>query len=544
MPGFFMDRHLVVIESSSTFLQLSTCETILVMKSWGFSRKVLGLFTISSLVVVCGLLFVLIQQHSLQKLNKYSSVIQVQTRTAQDMNRYSNLIASGQTSESNKLELQSSQSIFINNHRALLNGDKDLGITEISDEEFKKLLNDIDVVWSNYSSDLNMISQAKTANADALEKLSEDGSLLELSLLKFLMRLNQVVEEQEARIQYTIFAMIALLIAVFFVQLVFVGRLKKLLIGVLASFDDLRKEIVSSSNVIDKASHELNETATEQASAIHETSSAVTEVSKMINVTMENLAAGTDLAKEAASGANEGENKMESMTESVGRLKDSSNQLGELNEIIGQVKEKTEVINEIVSKTQLLSFNASIEAARAGQYGKGFSVVAAEVGKLAQLSGDSSNAIDRLLIDSSSQVDTIVTMLTEQVSEGAASTFEGVQKFQLVAASIRELSQLMQQISVATNEQKLGIDQCLEALKNLQSSAEAVRNRSHKLSNVTRESKEIRRKLASSYETLRRVTLGGETVKSKVGRPSAVTQIATSKKTSKEKSKTKIRRIG
>ncbi len=70
------------------------------------------------------------------------------------------------------------------------------------------------------------------------------------------------------------------------------------------------------------------------------------------------------------------------------------------------------MINSIVFKTQMLSFNASIEAARAGAQGKGFAVVAAEVGRLADLSGKAASEISELLQSSQDRVKNLVENVT------------------------------------------------------------------------------------------------------------------------------------
>lgn len=77
-------------------------------------------------------------------------------------------------------------------------------------------------------------------------------------------------------------------------------------------------------------------------------------------------------------------------------MKISNKKITEITKVISEVAAKTQVINEIVFKTKLLSFNASVEAARAGDQGRGFSVVAEEVGNLAKMSGDAAKEISNI----------------------------------------------------------------------------------------------------------------------------------------------------
>src|SRR6056297_538175 len=86
--------------------------------------------------------------------------------------------------------------------------------------------------------------------------------------------------------------------------------------------------------------------------------------------------------------ANSWQQDLARFAQGMRKLEDSISSLEDIKGIVEQIKKKTAVINDIVFETQLTSFNASIEAARAGQHGKGFAVVAEEVGKLARLSGD------------------------------------------------------------------------------------------------------------------------------------------------------------
>ena len=91
-------------------------------------------------------------------------------------------------------------------------------------------------------------------------------------------------------------------------------------------------------------------------------------------------------------------------------ISESTEDLDSINNSIRGIQ-KTQVINDIVFQTQLLSFNASIEAAKAGVHGKGFSVVAEEVGKLAVLSGTAASEISEILKESSKTISTTMKII-------------------------------------------------------------------------------------------------------------------------------------
>ncbi|MEQ1664059.1 MAG: methyl-accepting chemotaxis protein, partial [Bdellovibrionales bacterium] len=92
--------------------------------------------------------------------------------------------------------------------------------------------------------------------------------------------------------------------------------------------------------------------------------------------------------------------------------------ISNLKESIRKINVKTQAINDIVAKTQLLSFNASLEASHAGQYGKGFVVVAEEVGRLAKTSGLAAKEIQNQITVSQGQIDTTLLNFEKRFENG------------------------------------------------------------------------------------------------------------------------------
>jgi len=156
---------------------------------------------------------------------------------------------------------------------------------------------------------------------------------------------------------------------------------------------------------------------------------------------------------------------------SMAAIESSNSQLQQVEEIINGIKIKTQVINDIVFKTQLLSFNASIEAARAGQYGRGFAVVAEEVGNLAQLSGKASKEIDILIHDSQKRVGKIIASVQEKVVDGKTVAQNALKHFEEIAGQVVVISEKVKNVGEATLEQEGGIDQTTRAMEEMDKSA-------------------------------------------------------------------------
>lgn len=215
----------------------------------------------------------------------------------------------------------------------------------------------------------------------------------------------------------------------------------------------------STASKLTEAAHVVAEASTEQSAATQETVSSMSEISSMIAQTNQNIRECTEIADGVTSKSEQGNQVMRRLAAAMDALSQANGQLKGMADIINEVSAKTMVINDIVFKTQLLSINASIEAARAGQHGKGFSVVAEEVGNLAQMSGNAAKEIQVLISDSQKQVGQIIEVTQARAREGQNVSTDALSAFSDIASGVQAMNSRLQGVAQATREQELGIQQ-------------------------------------------------------------------------------------
>jgi methyl-accepting chemotaxis protein len=242
-------------------------------------------------------------------------------------------------------------------------------------------------------------------------------------------------------------------------------RINRDLIGYIRSLYSLSEQNEKSSERLRTASELMSTASSQQSAAIQQTSSSITEIRSMLAETEKRVREVQLLTSEMDVEASGGREIMQKLERSMYTIEETNRQIESFEEILSQIQAKTQVINDIVFKTQLLSFNASIEAARAGQYGRGFSVVAEEVGKLAMMSGDAAREIDQLLGQSAERVSRIVGSVNEKVRDGKGVSQDALTKFSDLATKLGVIAQKVDQVAHATTEQASGIDQTVRAME-------------------------------------------------------------------------------
>lgn len=218
---------------------------------------------------------------------------------------------------------------------------------------------------------------------------------------------------------------------------------------------------------LDDTSKSLAASASEQSAASHESVAAMEEMSSMVDQTQNYVQSSINDLGDVNEKISAGKTTLNELINSMGEINKSSEKIQDIEKIIEMIDEKTSIINDIVFKTQLLSFNASIEAARAGQHGRGFSVVAEEVSNLATLSGQAAQEIQELLSKSKSQVSTLV-IDTKKVTEQGKSVTDNVELlFNGINDLVLNINEQMGGVNTASTEQTAGIKQTLEAMNQL-----------------------------------------------------------------------------
>lgn len=221
------------------------------------------------------------------------------------------------------------------------------------------------------------------------------------------------------------------------------------------------------SNELSSSSQQLSAASSEQASAIQETVSALSEMTSMIAQTSNSSQLSLQSANSVSEKSDMGRKIMSRMTQTMKQIEERSAEFLVIHQTIRDIQTKTGVINDIVFKTQLLSFNASIEAARAGQEGRGFAVVAEEVGNLAKMSGTAAKEIENLLIESERRVSSSIDTIRQSVNEGGIVGKEATQSFNEIANYIKGIREQVSNVAEATRQQQLGIQEANRAMKQL-----------------------------------------------------------------------------
>ncbi|MCD8352639.1 MAG: methyl-accepting chemotaxis protein [Planctomycetaceae bacterium] len=182
----------------------------------------------------------------------------------------------------------------------------------------------------------------------------------------------------------------------------------------------------------------LADGATQQASSLEETSSALEE---MASVTRQNA----DNADQTRETTDLTLNLIDQGTETVDSV---INAMSEINQSSEQISEIIHTIEEIAFQTNLLALNAAVEAARAGEAGKGFAVVADEVRNLAIRSSEAAKTTSELIQGT-----------VERVRNGSTQVQELASSFNQINEESQNVGQLVENISTATREQATGVDQ-------------------------------------------------------------------------------------
>lgn len=237
---------------------------------------------------------------------------------------------------------------------------------------------------------------------------------------------------------------------------------------VLHNVDDSSGETAKVSSGLQETSENISRFSSDQIRFVQETSAGVAQMSSTIDRSQDISRAANASSKQLQQKSNEGQTALENFSKSMEELTHSSEELAEIVEIFSQIQSETQVIKDIVRKTQLLSFNASIEAERAGQHGRGFTVVASEVGELAKLSGVASQKIEKLLENSNKKVASTVDEMRDRIQNGKG-LLEGTQsvftEFQFQAGEIGKLSVDLDQ---ALSEQTIGVQKVADSITEIQ----------------------------------------------------------------------------
>ena len=187
----------------------------------------------------------------------------------------------------------------------------------------------------------------------------------------------------------------------------------------------------------------------------------------MVKNNVEQAEKSSKLSEQVKTVADKGNQSMQNLITSMQDIIASNQKIQELVKVIGEIGEKTEVIDEIVFQTKLLSFNASVEAERAGEHGRGFAVVAQEVGNLAQMSGKAALEIASMVKGSIKNAEAITAENKSKVEAGNLLVQETAKYLGEITADADILLLQAQQIVSASKEQADGISQVNEAMSQL-----------------------------------------------------------------------------
>ncbi|MBP0016353.1 MAG: methyl-accepting chemotaxis protein [Cyanobacteria bacterium SBLK] len=236
--------------------------------------------------------------------------------------------------------------------------------------------------------------------------------------------------------------------------------------------------LASSSNQITATIEEQERTASQQAASVNQTTTTMDELGASSRQSAEQAEAAANAAQQALNLADGGTHAVGQTLEGMNGLKEKVGAIAEqilrLSEQTTEIGSISQLVSDLANQTNMLALNAAVEAVRAGEHGKGFSVVAAEIRKLADRSKQSAQKINDLVNDIQHAINSTVAVTDEgtktvesnvKIARETADTFSGV------ADAVNNVVLNNQQIFLNIKQQATAIQQVVQAMNSINQGA-------------------------------------------------------------------------
>ena len=212
------------------------------------------------------------------------------------------------------------------------------------------------------------------------------------------------------------------------------------------------EQVTGAIEQLNGAGQSLSQASTQSAASLEETVASLEELTSMVSLNSDNAKQAAALSQSSKTAAENGQSEIQTLISSMQDISASSKKIEEI----------ISVIDDIAFQTNLLALNASVEAARAGEHGKGFAVVAEAVRALAQRSAVAAKDINVLIKES-----------VDKVQRGSLTADKSGEVLSTIVNSVKKVSDLNNEIALASSEQTTGIQQISKAMNQLDQGAQA-----------------------------------------------------------------------
>ncbi len=349
-------------------------------------------------------------------------------------------------------ELEATVTTFDDVLAALINGSAEFDIPATKDSQILAQLEVISKNWKPFK--VAALNIAKSASADKSSVNATDLSVIIENNTSLLKEMNKAVGMYEASSKAKVFRLwyiqVGVICVVFIcIMWIWFGSVRSLIMrleDIIYDAGENSEVLARVSAQINSASNDLSEGSNSQAASLEETSAALEEMASMTRQNAENSLSANELASQTHDEAELGDESMHKLGHAVSEITQSSAEIGKI----------IKVIEEIAFQTNLLALNAAVEAARAGEAGKGFAVVADEVRNLAQRSSSAAR-----------ETNALIDRAVQRAENGSKIADTTGQQLGLICEKVKQVNALIEGITAANQEQAQGVDQVNTAVANM-----------------------------------------------------------------------------